>query len=39
MGRKGNFSEKVARGPGRKTKKQGAPLDIFAGELTLDFNS
>ncbi|ELT98442.1 hypothetical protein CAPTEDRAFT_159088 [Capitella teleta] len=30
MGRKGNFSEKVARGPGRKTKKQGAPLDIFA---------
>ena len=25
MGRKGNFAERVKKGPGRKTKKQGDP--------------
>ena len=31
MGRKGDFKERVKSGPGRKTKKQGAPS--FAPEV------
>jgi len=33
MGRKGDFKERVKSGPGRKTKKQGAPT--FAPEMSL----